>query len=234
MVNVLIACEESQRVCIEFRKRGFNAYSNDIIKCSGGHPEWHILDNALFVIGGGMMRLQNNKWVEIPRWDLIIAHPPCTFLSNANTSGHSLKATPENRIEGVTLERINSMRFFMECFRANCDHIAVENPVGIMNSAFRKPDQIIEPYMFAESVDDVENYVTKRTCLWLKNLPQLKTNDLPKPDNEKLFGRRANGKVNNWTENSTTDPTIRSKTFPGIASAMAEQWGTNFFDHDVS
>lgn len=225
-INILVACEESQRVCIAFRNLGFNAYSNDIIKCSGGHPEWHILDNALSVLNGGVMRLQNGKKIQIDQWDLIIAHPPCTYLSNANTSGHSLKATPENRIEGTTIERINAMRFFMECIRANAPRIAVENPVGIMNTAFRKPDQTIEPYQFAESEDDKENYVTKRTCLWLKNLPLLTINDLPKPDNKKLFGVRENGKANNWTENSTTDPTIRSKTFPGIAKAMAEQWGT--------
>lgn len=233
-MNVLIACEESQRVCMEFRKRGFNAYSNDIQRCSGGHPEWHILDNSLSVIGGGMMRLQNNQWIEIPRWDLVIAHPPCTYLSNVATRNHSLRMTPENRIEGVTLERINAMRFFMECFRANCDHIAVENPVGIMNSAFRKPDQIIEPYQFAESVDDAENYVTKRTCLWLKNLPRLKTNDLPRPDNAELFGKFPSGKRKTWEDSGSYGSVIRSKTFPGIASAMAEQWGTNFFNQDVS
>lgn len=225
-INVLVACEESQRVCTEFRKRGFNAYSNDIQKCSGGHPEWHILDNSLSVIGGGMMHLQNNSWIEIPKWDLIIAHPPCTYLSNANTRGHSLKRTPENRIEGVTLERIKAMSFFMECFRANCEHIAVENPVGIMNTAFRKPDQIIEPYQFAESVDDTENYVTKRTCLWLKNLPLLRTGDIPKPDNGKLFGKYPNGKAKCW-EDTNHGSVARSKTFPGIAKAMAEQWGTS-------
>lgn len=224
-MNVLIACEESQRVCIEFRKRGHNAYSNDIIKCSGGHPEWHILDNALSVLNGGVMRLQNGKKIEVDRWDLIIAHPPCTYLSHVNTRGHSLKLTPENRIEGVTLERISAMRFFMECIRANALKIAVENPVGIMNSAFRQPDQIIDPYMFAESEDDKENYVTKRTCLWLKNLPKLKTNNLPKPDNRKIWGVLPSDKAKTWEDTSTRDAGVRSKTFPGIAKAMAEQWG---------
>lgn len=171
------------------------------------------------------MRLQNGSKIEVDHWDLIIAHPPCTYLSNVAIRSHSLRMTPENRIEGRTLERINAMRFFMECIRANCDRIAVENPVGIMNTAYRKPDQIIEPYQFAESVEDAENYVTKKTCLWLKNLPILRTNSLPKPDNTKIFGVYANGKVRCWEDTSTRDPGERSKTFPGIAKAMAEQWG---------
>ena len=170
------------------------------------------------------MKLQNGKWINIDKWDLIIAHPPCTFLSNVSTSAHSLKSNPENRIEGVTLERINAMRFFMEMIRANCNHIAVENPVGIMNSAFRKPDQIIEPYQFAMNERDSENYVTKRTCLWLKNLPILRTNDLPRPNNAKIFGKLSSGKAKNWTDSASRDPRIRSKTFPGIAEAMATQW----------
>lgn len=178
------------------------------------------------------MRLQNGKKVYIPKWDLIIAHPPCTYLSNAAVRSHSLTKTPENRIEGRTLERINAMRFFMEMIRANADKIAVENPVGVMNTVFRKPDQIIEPYQFAESVEDKENYITKRTCLWLKNLPVLKTNDLPRPNNAELYGRFSWGKPKNWVEdhchgnrNGEDDATARSKTFPGIAKAMAEQWG---------
>lgn len=231
-MKVLIACEESQRVCIEFRKLGHEAYSCDIKKCSGGHPEWHILDNALYVIGGGAVKLQNGKWMTVDHWDLIIAHPPCTYLSNVAVRQHSLKMTPENRIEGATIERIHAMEFFMRCFQAPCEKVAVENPVGIMNSAFRQPDQIIEPYQFAESVDDTENYVTKRTCLWLKGLNPLKTNDPPRPDNAKLHGRLTTGKPRNWVENhcygdkkGETDANARSKTFPGIAKAMAEQWG---------
>lgn len=117
------------------------------------------------------------------------------------------------------------MDFFMRCFQAPCEKVAVENPVGIMNTAFRKPDQIIEPYQFAASVDDSENYVTKRTCLWMRGLPHLKTNDLPRPDNAKAFGTLSNGKAKNWTDSSTRDAKIRSKTFSGIAKAMAEQWG---------
>lgn len=228
---ILIACEESQASCKAFRARGFQAYSCDLVKCSGGHPEWHILDNALSVINGGRFKTQRGKWIIVPHWDLIIAHPPCTFLSNVNTRGHSLKLESENRIEGRTLERIKAMSFFMEMIRANSNHIAVENPVGIMNTAFRRPDQIIEPYQFANSADDKENYVTKRTCLWIKGLPLLQTNDLPRPDNKKIFGTLSNGKVRNWTDTYTRSASVRSKTFPGIAKAFATQWG-DFLLHE--
>ena len=223
-MNVIVACEESQMVCKAFREKGHSAYSNDIVKCSGGHPEWHILDNALSVLNGGLCRLQNGERIDIDHWDLIIAHPPCTYLSNVAVRHHSLKSNSENRIEGRTIQRINGMRFFMDCIMANCDKIAVENPVGVMNTAFRKPDQIIEPYQFAAGLDDTENYVTKRTCLWLKNLQQLKTNNLPKPDNAKIWGRLSKGKARNWCDSSTHSAKIRSKTFPGVAKAMADQW----------
>lgn len=177
------------------------------------------------------MRLQNGKKIEVDQWDLVIAHPPCTYLSNVAVRHHSLSSNSENRIEGRTIERINAMRFFMECIRANAKHIAVENPVGIMNTAYRQPDQIIEPYQFAESESDPE-YVTKRTCLWLKGLPKIKTNGLQRPDNAALHGRLSYGKPRNWAENhcygnkdGEPDAIARAKTFKGIAKAMAEQWG---------
>lgn len=118
------------------------------------------------------------------------------------------------------------MEFFMEFENADCEHIAVENPVGVMNTAYRKPDQIIHPYMFAESPEDKENYVTKATCLWLKGLDALKTNSLSKPCNSEIFGRHPSGKAKTWEEQVSRDRAkARSKTFPGIARAMAEQWG---------
>lgn len=163
------------------------------------------------------MKLQNGKWLTVDHWDLIIAHPPCTYLTNVATRQHSLKMTPENRIEGATIERIHAMEFFMRCFQAPCKKVAVENPVGIMNTAFRAPDQIIEPFQFAESTEDAENYVTKRTCLWLKGLPKLKTNNLPRPDNKKIFGVMSSGKIKDWESTYSRDAGVRSKTFPGIA-----------------
>lgn len=121
------------------------------------------------------------------------------------------------------------MQLFMEFVNADCDKIAIENPVGVMNTAYRKPDQTIDPYMFAESVNDKDNYVTKATCLWLKGLQPLKTNDLPKPNNHELFGTRPNGRAFTWEEKlcrAGGAAKARSKTFPGVAKAMAEQWGS--------
>lgn len=194
------------------------------------------------------MILQAGLHINIPHWDLIIAHPPCTYLSNAATGMHSVAKTPENRIEGRTFERIKAMEFFMQMITANCEHIAVENPVGIMNTAFRKPDQIIEPYQFADSEKDTENYVTKRTCLWLKNLPQLKTNNLCRPNNKEIFGTIQSGKnkgkalnmndchgktgIYKCWEDHIRDSVLRSKTFPGIARAFAEQWGDYLYGDD--
>ena len=231
-MNVLIACEESQRVCKEFRKKGHQAFSCDMVKCSGGHPEWHIVDDIRCIMNGGLIRLQNQTKMVVDKLYLIIANPPCTYLSNAATSRHSLTSTPLNKINGRTLSRIESMRLFMDIAMANCNKIAIENPVGIMNTAYRKPDQIIEPYYFAESEEDFENYTKKRTCLWLKNLkPLVRTNDLKEPNLKELYGTYSNGKPKNWTEGSigkiqgVSNSTCRSKTFKGIAKAMADQWG---------
>lgn len=193
----------------------------------GGVPAWHILMDARAVINGGIMRLQTGDKITVDRWDLIIAHPPCTYLSNVATGSHSINKVPVNWINARTINRIEGMRFFIDCINADCDRIAVENPIGIMNSAYRKPDQIIDPYQFAESEDDAENYVTKKTCLWLKGLPPLMSlNGLKKPDNERLFGRHPSGKIATWEERQNKNRSVaRSKTFPGIARAMAEQWG---------
>lgn len=234
-LKVLIACEESQRVCTAFRKLGHEAYSCDIIEPSGGHPEWHILGDALNYINPSMredgisniwFKTMNGDLHIIKEWDLIIAHPPCTYLTMVATRHHSLKCTPLDKINIRTMKRIFWMKFFMEFANADCKHIAIENPRGIMNTAYRKPDQTIDPYMFAKSVDDTENYVTKATCLWLKGLPELRTNRLPKPDNGALFGYHPTGKARNWEETRVGNRSKeRSKTFPGIARAMAEQWG---------
>ena len=214
-LKVLVACEESQRVCIAFRERGHEAYSCDIQPCSGGHPEWHIQGDCLAEIARG-------------GYDLIIAHPPCTYLTNCATRSHSLRMTPLDKINARTLLRIDAMEFFMKIATANCDKIAIENPVGVMNTCYRKPDQIIHPYMFAESENDTENYVTKATCLWLKGLPPLQTNNLPKPNNAEIFGLRPNGRAFTWEEKlcrAGGASKARSKTFPAIAKAMADQWG---------
>lgn len=235
-MKVLIACEESQRVCIAFREIGHEAYSCDIQEQSGGHPEWHLKANVLRYLNpipeiSGIMpflTMDGESHFIKEKWDLIIAHPPCTFLSNVATRHHSLKYSSIERINERTFRRIEAMQFFLNISNADCDRIAIENPVGVMNTCYRKPDQIINPYEFAESVDDTENYVTKATCLWLKGLSPLVGTGLPKPDNEKLYGRNPSGKISNWEERQKGGKDrakIRSKTFSGIAKAMAEQWG---------
>lgn len=224
-MNILIACEETQRIATAFREIGENSFSADIQPCSGGHPEYHIQGDVLKIINGNIFYTQTGDYNYIPEWDLIIAHPPCTYLTNAATQCHNVNKTPVEKINSRTLKRIEAINFFMKFVTAKCDHIAIENPVGIMSTVYRQPDQIIHPYQFAESVEDSENYVTKRTCLWLKNLPQLKTNDLPKPGI--LYGVRPSGKPITWVEHISTKnrPFLRSKTFPGIAKAIVSQWG---------
>lgn len=226
-MNVLIACECSQTVCKEFRAIGHEAYSCDVEDQYGGHPEWHIKGDCLEILRGGQMfETEDGSAHNIDKWDLIIAHPPCTYLSNAATRSHSTKRNTIEQINERTAKRIQAQEFFMKFANADCEKVAIENPVGVMNTVYRKPDQIIEPYQFAESEEDKENYVTKRTCLWLKGLKLLKGNSLDKPNNAELFGKHPNGKARCWEEMVKGDrATVRSKTFTGIAKAMAEQWG---------
>lgn len=194
MAKILIACEESQEVCKAFRALGHEAYSCDIQPCSGGYPEWHLQVDAL-----EMLKL---------RWDLIIAHPPCTDLAVSGAA--YFKEKQKNGRQQKAVE------FFMRFVNADCGKIAVENPVCIMSTRYRKPDQIIQPYMFGHPEK-------KKTCLWLKGLPPLtSTNDvsefmktLPKNKQERLH----------YLPPSPERAKLRSKTFPGIAAAMAEQWG---------
>lgn len=227
-MNVLIACEESQAVCIEFRKRGHMAFSADIQECSGGNPQWHILGDVIPLLNGNCkFKTQDGTkhYISGP-WDLIIAHPPCTYLSNAGTRSFSLRCTPAEKIIKRWENRARAAVFFMKFFESNAKKICVENPVGFMNTAYRKPDCIIDPYMFSNGPDDSENYVTKRTCFWLRGLEPLKpTYRGEKPNNSKLFGNSPRGKSYCWPDTFSRDPKIRSKTFKGIAQAMAEQWG---------
>lgn len=227
-IRILIACEESQRVCTAFRERGFTAFSADIQEPSGNHPEWHILGDVLPILQGGTFATMDGAEHTVQKWTMIVAHPVCTYLTNAATRSHSLQCTALDKINARTMKRIDGMKFFMEFINADCEHIAVENPKGVMNTCYRKPNQIIHPYMFADSVEDSENYHTKATCLWTKGLPELVGTGLPKPDNEKMYGRNPNGKVSHWEERQLGGKDrgkIRSKTFPGIAKAIASQWG---------
>lgn len=227
-MRVLVACEESQAVCKAFRELGREAYSCDIQPCSGGRPEWHIQGDVLRILSPDGVEFVTEDGAKhyVPKWDLLIAHPPCTYLSNVAARSFSLKCTDAEEVVWRWNERLKAAVFFLIMLLAPVDKVAVENPVGIMNSACRKPDQIIHPYMFSDGEDDAENFVTKRTCLWLKNLPALQpTYHGPKPDNAALFGVLPSGKARTWEDTYSRSAKVRSKTFPGVAYAMAVQWG---------
>lgn len=211
-MRVLIACEESQTVCKAFRERGHDAYSCDLLNCSGGHPEWHILGSALDVINGNAeFTTEDGARHEIVgRWDLVIAHPPCTDLAVSGA-----RWFPEKQKD---FRQQKSVAFFMQMALCDCDHVAIENPVGIMSTCWRKPDQIIQPWQFGDPFE-------KTTCLWLKNLPELKpTKIVEPPPRQKVKGGKS---LPEWYSNAkhSDRARIRSKTFPGIAEAFADQFG---------
>ena len=210
-MRVLVACEESQRVCTAFRERGHEAYSCDIIKPSGNHPEWHILGDALAILNpsprGIFFSTMDGGKHHVQKWDLIIAHPPCTHLA---VSG--MRWFKEGR-KPLYLQD-EAADFFMKFINANCERIAVENPVCIMSTRYRKPDQIINPWQFGHTQQ-------KKTCLWLKGLPKLKETDNVYTEMMKLPVKE---RTAIWQMGSGHSKE-RSKTFPGIAKAMAEQWG---------
>lgn len=224
-MKVLIACEESQRVCIAFRKRGHEAYSCDIQEPSGGHPEWHILGDALKAIEGGQVTTMDGQLHDIGRWDLLIAHPPCTYLTVSGNRYFNVDKYGDKARERL-LARLDAARFFLAFALSDIPKIAVENPVGVMSTLFRKPDQIIQPYFFGDNA-------RKTTCLWLKGLHQLEPTNAVSPGQileggysvnaSANYAIDENGKILRWSDPRTAKE--RSKTFPGIAEAMAEQWG---------
>lgn len=227
-MQILIACEESQRVTAEMRKLGHEAYSCDIEPCSGGCPEWHIQHDVIPVLNGNCsFETADGKMHSIyGKWDMIIAFPPCTYLTSAGTRHYSLKCNSAEKVAERIREREKAVEFFMAFAGADCDRTAIENPVGYMNTHWRKPDQIIHPYFFGDNAK-------KRTCLWLKGLPRLEPTDiLPEPPPMYVCqGVKCRGKKIGWCEGmrgikggQKERAKARSKTFPGIAKAMAEQW----------
>jgi hypothetical protein len=223
-MRVLIACEESQAVCIEFRKLGIEAFSCDIQECSGGHPEWHYQEDIFKVIDKG--------------WDLMIAFPPCTHLAISGAAWFEEKRKDGRQQEGID--------FFMKIANAPIDKIAIENPVGIMSNIYKKPSQVIQPFYFGDKAQ-------KTTCLWLKNLPLLYHNDKPNLFDSEVT-HTSNGEFFEWvdgktgkikkqplwyykafTESKTKEQRskLRSKTFPGIAKAMANQWGSYILNENI-
>lgn len=208
-MKILVACEESQAVTIELRKLGHEAYSCDIIPCSGGHPEWHIMQDVLPLLNGKCTFEACDGAVHTisGRWDMIIAFPPCTHLAVSGAAWFEQKRKDGRQQQGID--------FFMRFANANCPKIAIENPIGIMSKVFRRPSQIIHPWQFGHPEQ-------KSTCLWLKGLSLLHETDnvrdymltLPKNQRERL----------RYLPPSQERAKLRSKTFPGIARAMAEQW----------
>lgn len=221
-MKVLVACEESQRVCNAFRKLGHEAYSCDIIECSGGHPEWHIIGDALKVINGGcdFITQDGEKHTIIGKWDLLIAHPPCTYLTNASAVRMRVKGeiVPERYAKAM-----EAKEFFMRFINADCDRICVENPVPLKIVNLPPYTQIIQPWQFGHPY-------TKRTCLWLKGLPKLEpTNIITEGVQPYVNGgcKDAHGNYRRFQGRKEGDPKTRSKTFEGIAEAFAIQWGGN-------
>lgn len=216
-MKVLIACEESQAVCIEFRARGHEAYSCYIQEPSGGHPEWHIWGDALEAIKGGFITTMDGQKHEVGKWDLLIAHPPCTYLSNAGARHlwkcHQLQA------DRVMLG-IEARDFFMRFYLADIQRIAVENPVPSKVFAMPPYTQTIQPYEYGHPY-------TKKTCLWLKGLPKLTPTNIVEPIATWCPSGSYSGKHSDQHRGMfTTDRARnRAKTFPGVAKAMAEQWG---------
>lgn len=227
MKNILIACEESQAICKAFRAKGFNAYSCDIQECSGGHPEWHIKGDVLPLLKGYnfVFKTCDGKEHLVGKWDLIMAHPPCTYLTTSGNRWFNIDKYGEKAIQRAK-DRAEAALFFMEFANADCEHIAIENPIGIMNTIFRKPNQIIQPWMWGDNA-------TKATCLWTRGLPNLVPDVTEKPEMEIAWSKvGADGRTRRMTKwqyemscySGAERQKMRSKTFNGIANAIVEQW----------
>ena len=218
-MKVLVACEESQRVCTEFRKLGHEAYSCDIEPCSGGHPEWHIQDDVLPLLNGNcdFKTVNGDMYHLIGKWDLIIAHPPCTYMSKAGARFMYPSAGIIN--QDRFYKAMKAKEFFMMFYNADCEKICIENPTPLKVVGLPKESQVIQPYMFGEPY-------SKRTLLWLKNLPKLNPTNFVKdfvpylPSNTGGLSRGKGG-----SRGVVHNAKDASKTFHGIAKAMAEQWG---------
>ena len=235
-MNILVACEESQEVCKAFREKGHRAFSCDIEKCSGGHPEWHIKDDVLKILNGNCEFILENGEIEKQegKWDMIIAFPPCTHLAVSGAAWFEKKRKDGRQREGI--------EFFCKFLDVNCEKVVIENPIGIISGDYilkhfpdlaikydlpKKPTQIIHPWMFGD------NY-SKSTCLWEKGVDSLIPQVTIQPELEwfewtdKKTGKKKRQPkwfADAWKLPAKERSRLRSKTFPGIAKAMAEQWG---------
>lgn len=221
-MKVLVACEESQRVCIAFREKGHEAYSCDVLECSGGHPEWHIMQDVIPLLNGNceFETVDGTKHKIEGKWDLIIAHPPCTYLTVTGNRWFNVERYGDKALQRKK-DRKEAIEFFMEIANADCEKIVIENPIGVISTVWRKPDQIIQPYLFGDSFE-------KKTCLWIKGVEPLKaTDEVKPPDRVKFDSGKTMPKwyADLWHLPREERSRLRSKTFPGFAKTMAEQWG---------
>lgn len=225
-MRALIACEESQAVCIALRKLGWEAYSCDILECSGGHPEWHICEDVIPLVNGNcsFKTMDGVKHTIEGKWDLLVAFPPCTYLTNTGNRWFNVERYGEKAVQRWR-DRKEAIKFFMVFANAGCDRIIIENPIGVMSTEWRKPDQIIHPYYFAESEDD-ENCERKATCLWMSGVKPLTYEIKYQP--RVIQYKNGKGTDSPWHMETMSLPPAeraraRSKTYPGVAKALAVQ-----------
>lgn len=223
-MKVLVACEESQAVTKELRSLGHEAYSCDILESSGGHPEWHIMQDVIPLVNGDcdFKTCDGADHAIKGEWDMIIAFPPCTYLTVTGNRWFNVERYGEKALQRIK-DREAAIEFFKVFAFAKCDRIAIENPVGIMSSELRKPNQIINPFEYGDPYE-------KKTCLWLKGLPELKpTNIVEVPPRVQFDSGKSMPAwyASAWKLPKEERAKLRSKTFPGIAKAMAEQWAGN-------
>ena len=222
-MKVLVACEESQAVCKAFRARGHEAYSCDILPCSGGHPEWHIQQDVLPLLDGDCVFLDSTGGLHSiqGKWDMLIAFPPCTYLSNAGAARLYKVINGKTYIDRARFEKgLDAKEFFMRFYTAQIEKIAIENPIPSAVYRLPKASQMIQPY-------DHGHKFSKKTYLWLKGLPCLIPTNIVRPDRPFVQGgsKKSDGTPRPYKGAGARSPKVRSKTFPGIARAMAEQWG---------
>ena len=215
----MVACEESQRVCTAFRERGHEAYSCDILEPSGGHPEWHVLGDCLKILSGGVFVTMDGTEHKVDKWDLLIAHPPCTYISNAGA--RFLYPGGKGILNEERLRKgIKATHLFLRLYNASIDKIAIENPIPSKVYCLPPYTQIIQPWMFGHPYQ-------KKTCLWLKGLPNLQPTEIcTVRQSSKIPGNWFNHGGNERQQN-------RAKTFPGIAEAFASQWGGDIRDDKI-
>lgn len=229
-LKILVACEESQAVTKELRELGHEAYSCDLLECSGGHPEWHFKADVFEIIDKKGGNLQNGDRISSRKqWDMMIAHPPCTYLAVSGARWFydpKTKLEPHPKFPNRRNDQRKAIEFFLKLWNAQINKIAIENPIGIMSQYVGKPNQIVHPFWFGDKA-------SKATCLWLKNLPELHPT-LKVDKGERVYFKSGKSQPKWYSEalikakSSEERRTLRSKTFPGLARAMAEQWTIHY------